>query len=113
MHWHRETMLQLDGDGTDHPHHPRKVMAACCSIFSVTVSQMMSDSRHADVTKARMLWAVAANRFCRMSYPESSHAIGRKNHSGLQEAGARLLADPATCAAQLAAVRELINQTGA
>jgi chromosomal replication initiation ATPase DnaA len=58
-----------------------EVIDAVCSVTSVPYSDMASDSRRAEIVRARRLCVVCLYDICRRSFPEIARAMSKRSHS--------------------------------
>jgi chromosomal replication initiator protein len=84
---------QLFRDGSWRPKTPLQigtVMDVVCARMVVSRAELMGPGRHRRVVTARGLVAWLARELTTMSYPEIAHALGRKHHSTVHTAAARI-----------------------
>ncbi|MHC4420204.1 MAG: DnaA ATPase domain-containing protein [Planctomycetota bacterium] len=84
---------QLFRDGSWRPKTPLQigtVMDVVCARMVVSRAELMGSGRHRRVVTARGLVAWLARELTTMSYPEIAHALGRKHHSTVHTAAARI-----------------------
>jgi chromosomal replication initiator protein len=80
-------------DGSWRPKTPLRistVIDVVCARMVVSRAELMGSGRHRRVVTARGLVAWLARELTTLSYPEIAHALGRKHHSTVHTAAARL-----------------------
>ena len=54
---------------------------AVCVVTGVSYSELMGDSRRAEIVRAKRLCVVCLYDICRRSFPEIARAMGKRSHS--------------------------------
>jgi chromosomal replication initiator protein len=84
---------QVFRDGSWRPTTPLRistVVDVVCARMVVSRAELLGSGRHRRVVTARGLVAWLARELTTMSYPEIAHALGRKHHSTVHTAAARI-----------------------
>jgi chromosomal replication initiator protein len=84
---------QLFRDGSWRPKTPVRVstvMDVVCARMVVSRPELMGSGRHRRVVAARGLVAWLTRELTTLSYPEIAHALGRRHHSTIHTAAARI-----------------------
>jgi chromosomal replication initiator protein len=87
------TVEQVFNDASWRPKtrlHVNTVIDTVCARMVVNRAELMSTGRHRRVVAARGLVAYLARTLTTLSYPEIAHALGRKHHSTVHTAVARI-----------------------